>query len=631
MSDSLKRHIVLGMAGHIDHGKTEIVKALTGTDTDRLKEEKERGMTTDLGFAFLGKDITIIDVPGHEKFVKTMVAGVNTVDLALLVIAADDGVMPQTIEHLEILNLLQIPAGVVAVSKIDLVESDWLQLVLEDIRQLLKGTILDGSPIVPVSPVTGENVDQLKEKIFETAHLVRNRHDKEIFRMPVDRVFTIKGFGTVVAGTILSGSVSPDDMLELMPQKRTVRVRGVQVHDKPVKTSSIGFRTAINLMGIEKDTIIRGNVLAEAGYFRPTQMVDTHFHLLKTWKKPLKNRTRVRIHIGTDEAIARIILLDRKTHAPGEDGYAQFHFEKAMVTDIGDRFVVRSYSPVRTLGGGSILEPHAVKHKREDPVVLSLLERLKQGDPSMIVLEQLEKARYQPVKTEDLAKDLGSTRDHVIRQLDSLEKNNSSLRIGKNRWMSRRHHAALSEKLLSLIAMFHQQQPLRLGMSAAELRSRIKPSPDRALFDEMIKSLSASGLLVLEKGRVRLKEHSTQLPAELAPLKQKIEKMVLDNPFNPPDSRQIIKIDEKAENVLGFLIESGILIRLEEGINFHIKAVEQAKERIRILLNKQGEATISEIRQHLETSRKYAVPLMVYLDTLGFTERVGDRRRLRDT
>ena len=277
MSEPLGRHVVLGMAGHIDHGKTEIVKALTGTDTDRLKEEKERGMTTDLGFAFLGDDITIIDVPGHEKFVKTMVAGVNTVDLALLVIAADDGIMPQTTEHLEILNLLQVPAGLVAISKIDLVETDWTEMVVGDVKKLLKGTPLEGGPIVPVSPITGQGMDTLKHEIFRTAQNIHARQDTGVFRLPIDRSFTIRGFGTVVAGTILSGKIAPEDTVELLPQGKTIRVRGVQVHDHPVDQSSVGFRTAINLIGTDKEQVQRGDVLAEPGFFRPSSMMDAYF------------------------------------------------------------------------------------------------------------------------------------------------------------------------------------------------------------------------------------------------------------------------------------------------------------------------------------------------------------------
>jgi selenocysteine-specific elongation factor len=263
------RHVVLGTAGHIDHGKTALVKALTGKDTDRLKEEKERGMTTDLGFAFLGDSITVIDVPGHERFVKTMVAGVNTVDLAMLVVAADDGVMPQTEEHLDILNLLHIPGGLVAVNKIDLVDGDWLELVVEDVRKRLKGTVLENGPIVPVSALSGRNIDVLKKEILRLAEGVQARRDKGVFRMPIDRVFTIRGFGTVVAGTVLSGGIALEDEAELLPQKILLRVRGLQVHDKTVRESRAGFRTAVNVMGVEKEKVERGHVLAEPGFFQP--------------------------------------------------------------------------------------------------------------------------------------------------------------------------------------------------------------------------------------------------------------------------------------------------------------------------------------------------------------------------
>ena len=631
MTEPLGRHIVLGMAGHIDHGKTEIVKALTGTDTDRLKEEKERGMTTDLGFAFLGDDITIIDVPGHEKFVRTMVAGVNTVDLGLLVIAADDGVMPQTIEHLEILNLLQVSAGLVAVSKIDLVEEDWLQLVIDDIKKLVRGTVLDAAPIVPVSPVSGQGIEDLKNSIFQSAKTVRQRRDKGVFRLPIDRVFTIKGFGTVVAGTVLSGRISVEDTVELLPEGKILRVRGLQVHDRPVKESGVGFRTAINLLGVMKESVKRGDVLAEPGFFRPTSMVDAHFSYLSSSKKELKNRTRVRVHAGTCEAIARLILLDNETLFPGDDGFVQIHFEKPVLTDHGDRYVIRSYSPIRTIGGGLILDVHPMKHKRLQPELIEKLTRLYQGDPSQVVLEQLEKSWFMPVAAEELAKSLGSAKDDVIQHLSHLEEDNAILRVGKKRWLSRNNYDILRHKIIHLLETYHRENPLRINMATAELRSRIKQPVDRNLFDEVVSDLHVSGALIASSDRVRLKDHVVRLTPELQDLRKKIESRFLDDPINPPAVKFLVEEwGDKAEGILGHMMENGDLIRLDGGVVLHKDAVKQAEMKVKSFLEKKGAATVSELKQELNTTRKFAVPLLIHLDNSGVTERDGDLRRLRE-
>jgi len=631
MAERLGRHIVLGMAGHIDHGKTEIVKALTGTDTDRLKEEKERGMTTDLGFAFLSDDITIIDVPGHEKFVKTMVAGVNTVDLALLVVAADDGVMPQTIEHLEILNLLQISSGLVAVSKIDLVETDWLEMVIEDIQKLLKGTILEGSPIIPVSPITQAGVDDLNEAIFHAARQVRDRRDKGVFRLPIDRVFTIKGFGTVIAGTVLSGKIAPEDTVELLPQGIPLRVRGVQVHGKSMEEGTVGYRAAINLMGIEKEKVDRGDVLAEPGFYRPTSMIDAHFNLLSSSRKDLKNRTRVHVHIGTTEVTARIILLDKQFMNPGDKGFVQIHFEKPVVGDMGDRFVVRSYSPVRTIGGGLILDVHPVKHKPFQTEVLDKLQKLYLGDPGLVVLDHLNRAWFTPQTEEDLTKSMGITKEALRAHLSELEARDDALRIGKKRWMSKENHEILYRKIVAQLELFFQQNPLRLSMSGAELHSRIRQTVDRILFDTVLSDLQQENKLKVSGNQISLTDHSVQLTPELEFLKKDINDKMLADPLNPPSKKELIdQMGKDATKMISFLIESGDLILLQESILFHRTAIEKAKQKIMDFLNKKGETTVSEIKQYLNTTRKYAVPLLIYFDNLGLTERDGDLRRLKE-
>ncbi|MCK5148091.1 selenocysteine-specific translation elongation factor [bacterium] len=629
MTDRLHRHIVLGMAGHIDHGKTALVKALTGTNTDRLKEEIERGMTTDLGFAFLGEDITIIDVPGHEKFVKTMVAGVNTVDMACLVIAADDGIMPQTIEHFEILNLLGIKRGVIALNKIDMVDPDWAELVTEDIRKLLKGTGFEGAAILPVSGITGHGVEELRTALFDTAGQIGMRRDRGIFRMPIDRVFTIKGFGTVVAGTVISGNVNADDSVELLPKGRVLRVRGLQVHEHGVENSGVGFRTAVNLQGIEKGAIERGDVLAEPGFYRPTSMMDAQFSLLSTSPKSLKNRARIRVHLGTSEVIARIVLLDKDIYEPGDQGFVQIRFEKPVMGDMGDRFVIRSYSPVRTIGGGEILDAYPIKHKQHQLDVIEKLKRLKSGDASQSVLQHLRRQWFAPKTEDELAKGLGITRDDLVRQVLELEARGEAVRIGKKRWISMENRSLLLRKVMVLLNDFFDRNPLRVAISSAELCSRIKQPVDKLLFDSICTQLAEAGELKIDGNRVAIAGRCVTLPADMAAIKDDLEAALLAEPLSPPGLKELItRFGSNAEHVLSFLMESGVVVRFEDSILLHQRSVETARDKLMVLLREKGSASISDIRQHWGTSRKYAVPLCIHFDNIGLTERDGDKRRL---
>lgn len=630
MAEQLAKHVVLGMAGHIDHGKTALVKALTGRDTDRLKEEKERGMTTDLGFAFLGKDITIIDVPGHEKFVKTMVAGVNTIDMALLVVAADDGVMPQTEEHLEILNLLKVSTGLVAVTKIDLVESEWVDMVIGDVKKLLKGTILDGAPVIPVSPIKNTGIEKLHEEILILAKEVKARQDKGIFRLLIDRVFTIKGFGTVTAGTVLSGRVSPGDTVELLPEGTRLRVRGVQVHDQSVDIGDIGFRTAINLGRVEKKSIERGDVLAEPGFYTPTQMIDAQFTLLKSWNRELENRTRVRVHVGTTEAIARIILLDKDRYNPGDEGFAQFHFEKPVVADRGDRYVVRSYSPLYTMGGGVILDVHPFKHKRFQQDVIEKLERLYKGDPNQVVMETFDIARFVPKTRDDLAKSIGITKDELAKRLEELEKSDKIVQAGKKRLMSLENYEALQRRIVNLLETFHEENPLLLTIPAGKLRLQIKKTVDQSLYDEILKKLKKEGTIELDGDQVSLAGRKVELSPKLKEYKKRVEKQFLDNLFDPPKFEDIVdEMGEGVRKLLAYLVDAGELIQVEKGIYFHRKAIGEGKKKIVSLLGEKAEAAIADMRKAFEGApRKKLVALLEYFDRVKFTVRDGAVRKL---
>src|SRR5205823_4655909 len=389
----MTRHVVVGTAGHIDHGKTSLVKALTGIDTDRLPEEKARGITIDLGFAFLeepgGLTIEIVDVPGHERFVKNMLAGVGGIDLAMLVIAADEGVMPQTREHLAICSLLRIRGGLVALTKTDLVEPDWLELVRDDVATLVRATFLQGAPIVPVSAKTGAGLPELRQALRRLAESVPERAVDQLARLPIDRVFTVKGFGTVVTGTLAAGRLAVDDRVEVYPKGVEAKVRGLQTHGHPVPEARAGQRTAVNLQGVERAALERGDVLAHAGTLVPAVLVDGTLELLPDAPRGLKTRTRVRFHAGTSEIMARVLLLDRAELAPGETAFARFRLEATLVALPSDRFVVRSYSPIVTIGGGTLLDVDPPRFKRKAPALVAHLTLLQTGGPEVVLEEHV--------------------------------------------------------------------------------------------------------------------------------------------------------------------------------------------------------------------------------------------------
>jgi selenocysteine-specific elongation factor len=623
------RHIILGMAGHIDHGKTALVKALTGIDTDRLKEEKERGMTTDLGFAFLGDRVAIIDVPGHERFVKTMVAGVTSVDMALLVIAADDGVMPQTREHLEIIHLLGIPTGFIALNKIDLADEQWREMVLSDIAGLVRGTMLEHAPIFPVSALTGEGIEKLRDHICRAAQAVAARRDRGVFRMPVDRVFTIKGFGTVAAGTIASGSVHVEEEVELLPQRKILRVRGIQVHDHDVTTSHCGLRTAVNLQSVEKDLLQRGDVLGAPGYFVPTSMFDVRLTMLASSGEPLKHRARVRVHVGTNEVTARLQLLDRELLPAGEEGFVQVHAEQPVVVDVGDRFVVRSYSPVRTIGGGVVLDVHPTKHRRSQAGVSQALEQKLQGDPADLVLDQLLRAQHGLLSTTELSHAVSLPPAECSLALGELSRRSLAFPLDRDFWCAAQIVESVKQGMLDYLRSFHAEHPMRVGVPAAELHTRIKRLVQKRVFDLALSRLLAENTVQRVGEKIGLADHHVVMTAEQEMVHARLAKTYRDADCMPPDVKVALQgAASGAEEVLNSMMETGELLRLEEGIIIHREAVQHAHEKVRVLLSRQGKATLSELRQYLGITRKYAVPLMTYFDALGVTVRDGETRSL---
>lgn len=626
-------HYVIGTAGHIDHGKSALVKALTGTDPDRLKEEKERGMTTDLGFAFLGDTITIIDVPGHERFVRHMLAGASTIDLVMLVVAADDGVMPQTKEHFEICRLLGIKKGLVVINKIDLVDKDILEMVRYDVAQLVRGSFLENAPVIEVSAKTGAGIQELKTVIQQLVRSIEPKPDKGVFRMPIDRCFLIKGFGTVVAGTILSGRCSVGDRLEILPQGVIVRVRGIQRHNQPVQTAVVGERAAINIQGIEQDKVFRGNVLITPNSYHPTTIINASLYLLKDTPHPLKNMSRVHLHLGTAETMCRVWLLDTKELTPGSEALVQLRTEEPVVCDYNDRFVIRHYSPLITIGGGVVLEPYAKKERRFDESLIHRLQVLKTGKKEALLEEFILKAGFDVKTISQLAQELAITEEEARGMVDSLIQG-GKLRLkdyeGRYYIIHEQTIATAKDALRSILSEYHQQNPLRMGMKHSELRARLGNfSP--VLLELVLGELSSLGEIIVNSERVQLKGHTLKLSPEEQSLFDKTATLFLQAKWNPPDIEDVFTGGGKKlkERVRIALLETGVLVDIGEGILMHSQALQSAEQVLKDMFKTQPEVTASQYRQALGTTRKIVIPLLNYFDRIGLTQRKGDVRVLR--
>lgn len=630
-----ENHIVVGTAGHIDHGKSALIKALTGVDPDRLKEEKERGMTTDLGFVFYGDDVTIIDVPGHEKFVRHMVAGASTIDFVMFVIAADDGIMPQTIEHLEVLKLLAIKKGVVVITKKDLVKDDWLKIVIDEVKKIMRDTFLQDAPIIPVSSITKEGIDELKKVLDELITQTAAKKDRGIFRLCIDRCFTIKGFGTVVAGTVLSGKIKIGDTLELLPNKKKVKVRGIEVHNKKVTEVGTGFRSAVNLVGTEKEEIKRGDVLAQPGYYKPSTFLNASLYLLKSAGKPLKNLTRLRIHLGTKEILGRIVLLDKKTLAPGQKAMAQFRLETPAVCDINDRYVVRTYSPQATIGGGVIIEPKATKAKGFDEKLIEHLQKVEAGDPGVMVEEYLATNFELPRKVDEIAYDLNLPLPKVSEVIKQLLNNKKVLCIDEKRglYYSQKNFEKLKNNIINILKEYHKNNPINTGIPQLELLKNISKGFDKSLLNYTLEKMSREKSVKLtDDNKMRLFDFKVVLDKNMDEIVKRLEEMFLVAEYKPPNYDAVLSQrlgDEKlVKKAYRYVLDTGILIFVGESIVMHKKMVEQAKEKLIQFLKSNKEIRISQFRDLLGASRKYVLPLLIYFDTHNVTIKRGDVRIL---
>ncbi len=633
------QNVIVGTAGHVDHGKTCLIKALSGIDTDRLKEEKKRGITIELGFANLidtdGVHIGIIDVPGHEKFVKNMLAGIGGIDLVLLVVALDEGVMPQTVEHFEILKMLQIRQGIVVLTKSDTVDSDWADMVEEDVRELIKGSFLEQAELIRVSSYTGENIDVLRQKIVTMAKQAgKRREEKELFRLPIDRVFTMEGFGTVVTGTLVEGMCEAGEEVMVYPQERLLKIRGVQSHGQKEEKASAGQRTAINLAGIKKEELSRGQVLAYPGSLVNSTMVDATLRLFDSTQRKLKNGDRVHLSYGSAQAIGKVILLDCEVVEAGQEALVQLRFDDPICVKRNDKFIIRFYSPVETFGGGTVLNPAADKHKRGQEDVIESL-KLKKTGTDMEILEQMvnEESRRFP-EAKDLAAWMDLTVSEAEQMLDTLRNKKKILHLNDGSFVGKAYWEKVSELANQVLAHFHRENPIVEGMDREELKSRLAErmhlkSGKKA--EALMAELEKRKVITIQGSIVSVAGFTVSYSDEASQMMTDMENIYKKAGIEVPSTDELVgayKDRKQARQVLSELTKKGILVKAGTGVLMHKEHWDRALSVLRDHLASHPQITLGEFRDLLGTSRKYAVMLLETYDQMKITKKIGDARVL---
>ncbi|MBI5483613.1 MAG: selenocysteine-specific translation elongation factor [Deltaproteobacteria bacterium] len=633
------KHLILGTAGHIDHGKTSLVKALTGTDTDRLKEEKARGITIELGFAHLELPgelcFGVVDVPGHEKFVRTMVAGVGGMDLVMLVIAADEGIMPQTREHLDILRLLGVKSGLVALTKRDMVEKEWLELVTEEVRDFVSGSFLDEAPIVAVSSRTGEGLEQLRLELARLACQAALKRREGSFRLPVDRVFTVPGFGTVVTGTLLAGEISVGDELEILPSGREGRVRGIQAHNIKGDKGQAGQRLAVNLQGIDLDQVRRGDVVVPRGVFRATRAVDVRLDYLASAPRELKHRATVRLHSATYEVTAQVILLDRDTLQPGESAYVQLRLKQPALLLSGDSYILRGFSPQVTIGGGVTLDPFPPRRRRRSDEALQLLEAFGTAEQQRTLYLIIASALLSGITFDDLLLRSGLPRKSVETILTTLLTAGEIVQMTREPrlFLARGAVQTLKDGLVKEVTTYLAANPLKSGIGKEELKTRLPRRSDQRFFTPLLTTLEKEGLLISDRDIVRLAGTTARSAAAVDGLGSRLADYITEGGIEPPTIKEIMerfRCDEKtARDNLSLLIRSGQVVRISADLFYSAAALDGLREKLVALLREKSEIIPTDYRECTNLSRKFLIPLLEHFDSEKVTIRVGDKRVLR--
>jgi selenocysteine-specific elongation factor len=633
------KHLILGTAGHIDHGKTSLVKALTGVDTDRLKEEKARGITIELGFAHLelpgGLRFGIVDVPGHERFVRTMVAGVGGMDLVLLVIAADEGIMPQTREHLEICQLLGVKRGMVVLTKKDLVEPDWLDLVTEEVREYLAGSFLCGAPIVAVSSRSGDGLDKLQGELAKLAGEIEPKRLDAPFRLPIDRVFTVTGFGTVVTGTLLSGGISVGDEVEILPSGLSARVRGVQSFGAKVERGEAGERLAVNLQGVDHSEVTRGDVVVPRGLYRPTGAIDVRLNYLESAPKALKHRSAVRLHSATYEVPAKVILFDRDSLLPGESAYAQLRLARPVLLLPGDPFVLRTYSPQATLGGGTVLDPAPPGRRRRSAEALELLAAVESGGDQERIRLLVESSLLSGISVQEMMNRSGISAKRIDAALAPLLSGGAVLQAVKEPriFLGREHFTHLKLRLLDELKTYLAENPMLEGIGKEELKTRIPRRSDARFFGPLLASMEKEGSALVDRDIVRLPGRKAGITRDQAELQSMLEEALNKGWGEPPTVKELCEALSCTEKQLldhaNLLSREGRAVKVKGDVFYAPGAVAEMREKLVGYLREKGEIAPNEFRELTGLSRKFMIPLLEYFDQEKLTIRTGDKRVLR--
>ncbi|TKB26520.1 selenocysteine-specific translation elongation factor [Desulfopila sp. IMCC35006] len=639
------REIVLGTAGHVDHGKTSFIRALTGFDTDRLKEEKKRGITIELGFAYLdlpcGHRIGIVDVPGHEKFVKTMVSGVSGIDILAFIVAADEGIMPQTIEHFEICRLMGVQQGIVIVTKKDMVDPEWLEMVNDEVEEFCAGSFLEGAPIINVSSTTGEGIDRVRDALDKIVKVFDFHEVFGPFRLSVDRIFAMKGFGSVITGTSISGRTAIGEELRIYPTERIAKIRGIQVHSEAVDEVEAGHRTAINLQGVDVADIERGMVLAQPGTLQPNYMLDCQFLYLASNVKPMKHRARVRVHLGTAEIIGRVSLLDRDELQPGEEAAVQLLLEDKASVWPGDRYVIRSYSPVMTIGGGMVLgnvSPRkrkrlSEKDRQYNQTILEILQHGSVEDKALFLLresrelgltadelgirlglfgKQLKKALNDPISTKKIAVVDSATQRYVV--VEIAEK--------------------IKTMLVDHLQAYHQKNPLQAGLAKEELRTGLGRKVDLKVFTYCINDLIKKSIIVQEESVVRMAGHQVALKADEEQLRKDLKQWYREKGLSTPTIKETMEHfaeypERLLKDVFDLQLRDGTLLKISESLYYEKEIIEPLINSVVAYMEKNGEIDAPAFKELTGLTRKFSIPILEYLDRIKITMRIGDKRILR--
>jgi len=623
------KHIIVGTAGHIDHGKTTLIRALTGINTDRLEEEQKRGISIDLGFSHFDispeERIGIIDVPGHEKFLKNMLAGVAGMDLVMLVVAADEGVMPQTREHLDILDLIGLKKGIIVVTKIDKVEEDFLSLVEDDIRMSVQGTFLQDAPCVFVDSISRKGLDELVELIKTVSDQVEGRDEKAPVRMYIDRIFSVKGFGSVVTGTLVEGTIKPDDELVIYPKEIKAKVRGVQVHSKPAKAAYAGQRVAINLSNIEKDKIERGDILSAPNSMSPTMMIDCKIRVVRGASKDIEHWDRIRLYHGAREILGRIVPLEKNIIKRGEEGYVQIRLEEKLACKAMDKIIIRIYSPMETIGGGVILDANPKKHSSADTGLVEAFQIKEEGSPKDIIENFLSSVNGF-VSIAEINEKLTLSVEHIKEQIQELEQEGRALFVGSYAIHSQ-NFKNIGENGEKILSQYHKQNPLKQGMSREEFKSRLNLKLKPKEYDVFLEKLKKIKDITINQTIIKLSSFEIVYTPEKQKIKDGVLKRLKEEDMTPSLVKDYIDTKEKEEVIEG-LLEEQLIVRVSEDLIYDKKVIDRFQEQVIEIIKANNGMTMNDFRDKYGLSRKFTIALLDYFDKIKFTRRVGEKRLL---